>query len=937
MQKKKIFSFILLGILILGGGLFFLKPKSQSFQFVSSIWKGGEISVTGEQILQANKIEVSFDLEITDRLIERFANSEDEISALLVVERLFDEEGRPNTINNEYYSTLLTPGGMPVEFSESAWGAPSKYNTKDELFFTTPIDVLKSVKIADIFDEKTQKLKTIHFDFEENIDEDFPAGLFRPRLYLFYKPKETPLNQKATTENNLLLVHQLLAPIQENFVSKANPWSSGNDYKKLREQINYLPIFEVGKYQTPQMPAVLFPDAYSQGSKGIVSDEDSVNFKISTHEISQSKLILEPGEYSLNPALPLVASFDTDLNVKTDRIPLLLKKGFLKGEIHLPNGDVKEITEKEIIDFGIVDEGPFQTGQAIAWKTIKTDEENSFNFKKSGLYKVVLEGEVFDEFKNKYKIGGSYDFYIGNKLTFSSAVKPGTPFFVGDAYIPRFAYFPSFPGKVKFVYTFFPFDKTKESYEKVIEQDDASGGFGGPSIPFDEPGEYHVEVFVQAKHFMMGDFYGTYSADAMVVERDSKLNLHGKIGGKFSDGTVIEEPRFIAERNPAFETRRELYFPYYSGDVLKIAANEKNAINPKMDVTNQNGEKITLIPRAEGNLHPFNYPEKITKNAYLFIASEKPGLVARSFVATDFLENGFWNVRNQTFANRLNVSKYGDIENDVYRNFATVYLEDDSQDWDATSYVSNITVAAENAKDDRVFAPFSEDFLVTRGKPQVFLVGTGLQKPLGANFSQYLHVFPAVGDVEINLSLADPNGIVQNLPSVFTDENGFTPVGTLYPMDIPGTWRVYANAKYNGIDDEDFYKVFVLAEDTEVLDLGIPYMSKITEDKLIIKSDFPSDTKNLKIDYQVIMPGVILDSNEIGISDFVQTDTSFNYAFDFEKINSVYKNYEINPLTRMALLYFYVSGESEGKEFRKFGTAMLRGDNLYFLGILPEH
>lgn len=935
---KKFTPFLLFFLFIVAGFFFFCSiPKAQEFAFSSPIWRGGEINVYGKQLIKQDSLKINLNLEIQDRLIEKFAEPEDEISVLFVAERLFDAQGKARTINNEFYSTVLTPAGRPIEFSENLWGAPSKFNTKEDgLFFTTPLDKINSFKIRDFQDDRTGKIRTINLQIEENI-ESFEKGLYRPRVYFFYNKKGVNENKKATPEKSILLVRQALFPLKKEFISKPDLWDSVDDYKALKDQIFYLPMFKKGNLEELKMPAVLFAEENSQGSRGIVAEEDRDNFRISTHEINQSKLVLPPQKYSLNPALPLVASYDSELKVKTERVPLM-KKGFLEGEIHLPNGSIEKISRKKITDFGVADEGPFQTGQAIAWKKIKTENKNTYDFEKTGKYKVFLNGKIYDEYNNAYEIGGTYDFFIGKKLTFSSAVKPGTPFFVGDAYFPRFAYFPSFKGAVKFKYTFYPFDKSKKPVEQVIEKENVEGGLGAPPIPFEEPGEYHVEVFAKADHFMMGEHFGTYVGGALVLPRDSKLELHGKIGANFADGTKITEPRFIAERNPIFETRREFYFPYYSGDILKIAANANNAIDPKVEAKEKGGEKITVIPRALNNFHPFNYPEKINRHAFLFIVSEKAGLIARSFVGSEFLEHGFWNVRNQSFGGRLNSSKYGDLENDIYRNFAAVYYEDEKGEWKSDHYVSNITITSEFAEDDRVIEPFSENFAVTRGVETPYLVGTAMQKPLGANFSQYLHVAPAVGDVKIQITLTDPNGKVIKFQPVYTDEHGFTPIGETYPLDILGVWHVRADAEYNGIKAEDLYKIFVISEETEKWNIGIPYMSKIKpEAPVVFKGSVPEAAEKVEIDYEVITPGAVLDSNEINICDFKMDENGFEYHFDFEKINSIYKNFEIQPLSRMAILYFHLSGEIEGERFYKFGTAMIRSDNMYYLGILPEH
>lgn len=911
------------------GGCTLFGGQSGDFVFTTPIWRGGELRVEGAQTVKDGRLHVDLTLTVDDELLERFASDDDEIGALLTIERFFDENGRANAINNEYFSTVLTAGGVPIEFSEREWGAPSKYNVHGNgLFMTMPVDTWQSVKINDIQQKDALEAE---FSFNEDLSA-LPAGLWRPRIYFFYNRAGTPESKKASSKNALTVAHQILFPRDEKFLEKKAAWSSANDYGELQEKFFYLPMFKIGAPAVPKMPWVLFASEASQGSRGVVSTEDVKNFQISTREITQTTLILEPGDYSLDPAMPLVAQFDSALRIKNERIPLV--GGFLEGEIVQPNGEILPLPRREFTDFRIINEKPFATGERIAWLAA-TAPANNISLQKTGKYEIRLNGEMRDEFNNIYAAGGTYVVYVGNKITFSSAVKPGTPFFVGDQYFPRMAYFPPFKGKITFKFAFFPFDSTKPPEFKEITQDNLEGGFNPPPIPLDTPGEYHVSVLAEAHHLLAGDFYGAYDAAAVVVPRENTLTIHGKIGGKFADGTVVSEPRFRLGRNPLSESRREFFSVYNSGDLLKVASNQNNAIDNRTEAYNESGEKITVVPRAKNHWQPFNFPELIEKNAYLFVSAEKPGMIVRNYVASEFISDTFWSVRGQNFANRLNGSLNGDLENDVYRNFSTVVFQSDDS-WESGFHVTNIAILAEGDLNDRVVEPFSEPFVFSNGQEHLFLIGTGLEKPVGAVFSQYLHVFPAIKGVKIALTLTDPQGIKKDFPVVETDDGGFTPVGESVPLNLPGVYRVDISAEFKGKKDRDFYKVYVLPKEIKNLNLGIPFRGKFSvESGLKLIGKIPVGAKNVRVDYEIIMPGAFLDSNEAGIGEFVQKKDEFTYFFDPRKIHAVYKNYDLNPLSRMVFMYFYLTGDVEGKPFYQFERVMIRGDSFYSLGLPP--
>lgn len=903
--------------------------KNQSFSFQNKIWHGGFWKAEGTQSLENKKLMVDVSLSISDKLVEQFAPDKDDISALLVVERLFDKDGIPTAMNNEYYSTVLTPGGMPIEFSQSAFGSPSQYNLQSGLIYATPIDKLQAVSIGSIR-QKTD-LSPARFTFKEDIS-NLPDGLYRPLLYFFYNKENTPESTRANRENTLSLAHQILYPMDNKFIERQSPWSGVSDYAVARDTLHYLPVFTAGTPKQPKIPFVLFADKISQGSKGIVSEEDSKHFQLSTREVTQTKLILDPGTYSLDPTLPLTASFDQKLQLFNERIPLA-KKGYIEGEMKLPSGKTEKIEKREFTDFKTIGEGDLQTGQKIAWRAL-TAPNNKIQLQETGQYTLTLQGKVYDTYGNVYDGGGTYTFYVGKKLTFSSAVKPGTPFYVGDAYIPRFSYYPPLLGKAKLIYTFYPFDTNIPIETKTIEKENLDGTFNDTPLPFKTAGEYHVTVIAEAHNIFMGDFYGSYDSGSIVVPKESDIVLHGKMGGKFADGTVVTTPRFTAPRYPLLEPRRELYFPYNQGDILYIAANKQNSISPQVTLTDKNNAIIPIAPTGKQNLHPFLFPESRESNAYVFITSEKAGMIARTFVGTEFLEHTFWNVRGNDFGGRLNASKAGDAENDVYRNFAAVVLQTDNISKSA-SYISNISVTSETTDNDRVVEPFTEPFVVTGEKPHLFVIGTGLQKPVGGVFNQYVHVFPAVKNTEIKLSVTKPDGTKKIFPPVVTDGGGFTPAGDSFKTELPGVYFVNVQATYKGKTDKDFYKVYVAGKDATPLSLGIPPMSTLPTEGVTLIGKFPAGATNVEVDYEILMPGAIMDANELSICPYSRTKNSFSYTFAPQKLNSIYKNFEINPLTRMVFMYFHVTGMVNGKVFQQFAAVMVRGNKMYYLGIPP--
>lgn len=895
---------------------------SQKFSIESSLWHGGFWKAEGTQKTQENAFQITGEVKIESQIFSEFSRDEDEVLLVLTVERFFDQDGHANALNNEYFSTVLTPGGRPIEFSEGTFGIAASCNEQEGVLLKTPIELQKTVSVAEI-----REKGVFSFSFEKALDDSTPNGIYRPRLALFYVPAGTEENHKCAPQYSFSTLQQTLYPKQEISLQKANPWGESNDYLELQNQVFYLPFFQKGEFQKPKLPAVLFAEYSNQGSRGIVSQEDSESFQIATHEITQSDLILEKGKYSLDLAFPLAASYGANLEERYVRIPLV--SGWMQGEILLPNGEKKIISRRALTEKKISDEGPFVSGQRMAWMTF-SGEGNKEDFSESGKYSISLIGEMQDEEGNSYEIGGEYSFFVGKTLTFVSAVKPGTSFFTGDVYIPRFAYNPPMLGRVDFLFDFFPFDSSKEPQHIIMSKEDLNGGFSGDIIPLGEPGEYSVKVRVEAHDARGEAYFGAYDAGSLVISRDSSAELHGKIGGNFSDTTdTVEAPRFSLPRNPAHETRRDFFWPYFAGDVLKIADNENSSVNPTVELLDAEGQKITLFPRAEKNLHPFNYPEKITDPAFVFLASQKAGFIGRSLVATDFIDHAFWNLKKQSFGDRINATENGDLENDAYRNFAVAYKKDGEKNI-AASYVSTFVVGSTEDTEDKVFAPFDEPYIFHNGKPRLFSIGTSEQKKLGTMLTQYFHVTPAVKGVAIDITVTKPDGSRHSFPQVQTDEGGFTPIGESLLFDQAGVWNVLVEGEYNGKKDTDEYFLFVIAPETVPLEMDIPPFSMIDpQEERIFRAEFPEGLQNPKFEYEVIMPGEILDTNAAGIGESVVDNTGLSYTFDPKKFTNLYKNFEIDPLwARITIFYFHISGELDGEPYNAFRSVMVRNNQM---------
>jgi hypothetical protein len=78
-----------------------------------------------------DEITLSARLNIASKEFQECLNDYEGLGMMIIAERLYDNDGRPHLMNNNFMSTVLTPTGMPVEF----FVPPSKNGYQDENLF----------------------------------------------------------------------------------------------------------------------------------------------------------------------------------------------------------------------------------------------------------------------------------------------------------------------------------------------------------------------------------------------------------------------------------------------------------------------------------------------------------------------------------------------------------------------------------------------------------------------------------------------------------------------------------------------------------------------------------------------------------------------------------------------------------------------------------
>ncbi len=63
-----------------------------------------------------DEVMLNISLKTGVKEFKEYIENHEGIGVIVIAERIYDQDGRPNLINNNFMSTVLTPAGIPIEF-----------------------------------------------------------------------------------------------------------------------------------------------------------------------------------------------------------------------------------------------------------------------------------------------------------------------------------------------------------------------------------------------------------------------------------------------------------------------------------------------------------------------------------------------------------------------------------------------------------------------------------------------------------------------------------------------------------------------------------------------------------------------------------------------------------------------------------------------------
>lgn len=899
-------------------------------------------------------VKLNIRLRIISKEFEKHMGNCKGVSVVVIAERVFDKDGHPNLMNNNFMSGVLTPTGMPIEF----YTDPSESFAKDNRPYQSILELRDFRQIGQLKPLKDGALA--EFVLNGKIPPDLPDGYYRFHLdfYAFLNNGRRRLSLVSTlwiTERSKGIINNKLA----SFIQK----------------VYTSPVFVTGNPAVPRMIWSFFLNNISMGTKGVIAEEDKDYFRLNPRHNISDKYIIQPGTtLNIEPDFPVFFADKSEISFIEKNwpfcvpIPLDYKSGEFSVKIILPDGSQQYLGKSRF------------TRQSITGASSGTNRYR-FKFSKFGQYTIKMDGWIKDLWGHKYRGGGTYYLWVANRLSFATSVKPGSPFEVGDSYPTSVFVHPPFAARVTIDIT--EYINSRKDKEKKWHAEGVASRFGyfysKDKITFEEPGEYIVKINAEYKDKSGKLWIGNEAGSCVIAPVDTKLIVHGR---KFARVMNVREARF----NSNFEgyDKRDgksvwnsfldyaacvsLFIPYYSGDMMFIASVPDGSNGIDGMLTAQFEEGVDVKTETENNIHPYVFPEKIKKHAYFYFSGIRPGIIARTLVADPgaVFKDSYWatNPAFNAFGRQFNASEDDDLPQDIYRLMGGfVFNDKENNRIDYGIYSSMAIVIPKGSRANRVVAPFSEPLLKVNGRQfYIFEAGApsqGVIYEVNEPISIGGMVFPTTGGINCIKKIIFPDGrkvISQGITNKIGILN-MSPSKVI--VDIPGVYKIKescwqgdyrgdiigtADGTYNiYVDDKDTKKYFRF--------LNPRHFIFNPDEELELTGIVTDDLKDVKLTYSVIMPGCVMDEGTLAVKR-----GSFSYKFRPEEFNAQFPNYNFSRtietdvlpfswkavikkyfgpkpkrIADLVMMTFFLQGKdkSSNKKVYDVATVMLRGEKVY--------
>ena len=850
----------------------------------------------------------------------------DSFILLVTAERTFDYGGHLHLPYDQYMSTLITPTGLPIE-----GGYQGAITTRFGQLFSTPFDQFVKTPIGAMALGPDSGTVLLHAS--GTLPNNLPPGVYRLRLDLGVAQGNTnySLNGDTFAYETSFRGTQPMSFAYSPLIPADGVTVSGTAIQASAIQ--------------PRVPWVLLNNYNSNGYYGVIADEDKPYFALAPRNMIQDDVVLpllgtngKPTSYNLEPQL-IANSKDPTIDIPWD-----YASGGISVAVTGPDGKTTSLGQYPFVRQS--GSGPTTGKTALtAWYPPAY-----------GQYTVTATGYLQDIYGNKYQGGGTYHFWIANRLTLATATFQGMPYPIGSAYGHDVAFAPPVPANVTVTATLYPNSDPTKALTMTCSGIASAGGVfgalqGSKSMTLSVPGEYSAHILATYTDRGGNLWVATmrhagvvYDPNGPIVARGKKLlinNAYVAQGSTYDEGYI----------DPTTDNEHLIHinFPYNPGDVLLIASDGQgaNKVIPTMTYETTVGFQrndaalngigtSNLQMNTSNGYSPHMFPEYINDWEYYYGSAARPGFVSRFVVGETAIRGPYWSVSPNAFGNQINASNNGDLPGDIYRLMGAVVLRKPGAQPAYAGYLASGFMLPRGTNNNRVIAAGSEDLTASTGqKGRVFLVGPrpGMTYPVGTTFATSLQIDPIL-PVNITLTMTYPDGRTAQTSGVSSSLGSFSGPNT-WVLDTPGIYTYNISANWNGIPafmpglPSGGGEIYVLEAQPPANATGIQItVADGTTFDPTAGTHITGTSTASTVHFTAVMPGAVLDSGQLPV-----TNGKFDYYFNPAFLNSHAQTYDISNRVTGApeigdvvhLSFFSAETTPTGQTYHSFARVVVRG------------
>ncbi|MGB1285279.1 MAG: hypothetical protein ACPG7F_02000 [Aggregatilineales bacterium] len=570
----------------------------------------------------------------------------------------------------------------------------------------------------------------------------------------------------------------------------------------------------VGEVENPRLPLALFSEATTPGTAGTFSGDAVLfnNADLSDRvRYNSPGIILPPGTYSLDPALPLQLPNNYVIDI-APLIPFDLPGGQLSATIQRPDGTGENLPALPFAQSLIAQRTPEAINQSPAnllHLTTGDPRYDDYDFTQYGDYEITLSGYLDDAYNRRYDTSGTYRVHIAEQPALLPAVLPGTPFEEQDVFNPALHIQPGLPADVTITLRFYPSGRNLITHT-VTGRANENGYFASENIfRFDAAGEYVVDYEVRHTDAEGRLWAGSLRAAGVVAGIDSDLIVHGQ-RGLLTDSDSSAQAWFdtLRYRPQAQDTLDIVNYPYHSGDVAYLPDRPDAGLNPVLQVQDTFGlytetllnapsdetlSENTLAQRSRRDALPVIY----NAQTYAYLSVVRPDIRLRQFVQGDTDGDiAVWWHNDETFQGQSGAGVTGNRPGDMLWLFGGVIAPGDAATYAAFAVITDEDDSA------KIIPPFQQPLFTLDETPVYMLFHPTGTRPgniltVGERISISGYIAPTV-PANVTLRLTSPSG------TILESRQTASSIGYVYDSDFdriadePGIWTLSVDTVYCG-------------------------------------------------------------------------------------------------------------------------------------------